>query len=254
MTDRPIIFSAPMVKALLEGRKTQTRRILNPQPQWDEADPPFAAGWRVDKLGLSRWSDRPEFRAHLLPLARFEVGDRLWVRETCRAEELSSGEDGVRYRADDGWIGCPWRQETVDRWFKMRSYNSKRNGPVFDGKGPYIPSIHMPRWASRLTLMVTDVRVQRLQDICNPDAAAEGLYDEIWEVEDRDHGDMEHVDGWSSCERHAFKHGVGGSAREGFEILWDSLHSDEGKRWQDNPWIVAVSFDVVRGNIDEVAS
>ena len=126
MSDHPIIFSGPMVRSLLDGRKTQTRRVLKPQPQGEQPK-----NW-------TRANDKA---------VRYAPGDRLYVREAIN--KVSTPGDVV-YRADfeaggnDG-AGLGWR-----------------------------PSIHMPRWASRLTLTVTDVRVQRLQDISEEDARAEG--------------------------------------------------------------------------------
>jgi len=140
--DRPIIFSAPMVRALLAGRKTQTRRVIKPQPQ----------------------CEKPELITRGI---RFAKGDRLWVRESFNPEvyELDGGDmptEGPKllYRADgypyNGWID-PDTDERHDEC-------------------PWTPATHMPRWASRLTLDVTDVRVERLQDITETDAEAEGAY------------------------------------------------------------------------------
>jgi hypothetical protein len=106
--------------------------------------------------------------------------------------------------------------------------------------------IFCPRWASRLTLTVTEVRVQRLQDISEADAVAEGLTYKVWEVEEGD--DMETVEGWSSDRFLVFRHGVGETSTEGYRILWNSLHGPDA--WATNPWVVAVSFNVDRRNID----
>jgi hypothetical protein len=176
MADRPIIFSAPMVKALIEGRKTPTRRILKPQPvpclSWS-APPP---GTYPSDKGWSR-----------LP---YELGDRLWVREgACWVSAW-----GWRYRADN--------DDLEDK---------RASGEV----GPWRSPIHMPRHASRLTLTVTEVRVQRLQDITLADARAEG----VWFPE-------------------LFS----------FLRLWNSLHGPDA--WDANPWVCAISFTVEQRNID----
>lgn len=162
--ERPILFSAAMVRAILDGRKTQTRRVLKPQPvtspgrltgPWQDSDGRWgmmATEWRYsERLG----NYEPE-RETFLPFKVAAVGDCLWVRETW------SGP----YRMGD----IPPRdwQPGLPIW-----YWADGNPDDGDWCRPR-PAIHMPRWASRITLEVTDVRVQRLQDISEEDALAEG--------------------------------------------------------------------------------
>ncbi|MEO1108290.1 MAG: hypothetical protein AAFX90_10240 [Pseudomonadota bacterium] len=198
MTDHPILFSGPMVRALLEGRKTQTRRVLKPQPQESWHSPQVSTGLR----SVSWTSGEGYVQDCRVPA---HVGDRLWVRETHGFEarlDLPKGQK-VKYRATNGLALPP------DSGWK--------------------PSIHMPRWASRLTLTVTDVRVQRLQDISEEDAKAEGagsLTSNMPGVES-----VSHV--------------------QSFQKLWDSLNADRGFGWQANPWIVAYTFTVHPQNIDQ---
>jgi hypothetical protein len=200
MADRGIIFSTPMVRALLEGRKTQTRRLVN------------AKGRTADALFNSGFSDayimdpgNADWRARSVTHA---VGDRLYVRESIHA-----CPDPICYRAD-------------------------MPGQYPDG--PWRPSIHMPRWASRLTLLVTDVRVQRLQEISEADALAEGIVEHEATMTDP----AEYTIGIDSL--------LYSSAIEAYAALWDSLHTAPGTRWEDNPWIYAVTFDVRHGNIDQI--
>lgn len=144
MTDRPIIFSAPMVLALLEGRKTQTRRVLRPQPGQFNALFSDAGKW---------WTgDAESGEVHEVLRVPYATGDRLWVREAFSYETLDVDRNGFM---------PPW-------------YWADGNPASGDFTQPK-PSIHMPRWASRLTLIVTDVRVQRLQEISNDDCIAEGI-------------------------------------------------------------------------------
>lgn len=149
MTDRPILFSAPMVRAILEGRKTQARSVFS----------------------------------------RFQhpSNDRLWVRETWQW----APPPGVIYRADAEVVGTRWRSP-----------------------------MSMPRWASRLTLIVKAVKVERLRDISEADAMAEGV---------------------------AFI----GSAKEAFQELWDTIN---GKKhpWASNPWVAAITFEPHLRNIDKI--
>jgi len=195
MADRPIIFSAPMVRALLEGRKTQTRRLCawanNPQ------SPPLTYIVACDEPG---WfdGDGVQFR---VPYAH---GNRLWVKEA---------------HARDGNPG------NVLVWYREGHAEARARGPRVDVR--WRPSIHMPRWASRLTLTVTEVRVQRLQAISEADALAEGM---------------------------TFPHGMqwGSDPRDAFSGLWGILHTKSGMRWKDDPWVVAISFDVAHCNIDGV--
>lgn len=199
MSDKPIIFSAAMVNGLLSGRKTQTRRVLKPQPIADRIV------WRGDHwLWYSGDGDSGAARVPFAP------GDRLWCKEAWRCPQAYddlkpsdlSGEETVRHEA----------------------------GPVFVPLvgGRYRHARFMPRWASRLTLIVTDVRIQRLQEITAEDATAEGI---PWEP------DALAPYEWSVSR---------------FADLWDSLHGPDA--WGANPWVVALTFDVHRGNIDQIGS
>jgi hypothetical protein len=217
MTDRPIIFSAPMVRALLDGRKTQTRRTLRVQP-------PNRPGWKVSDLdedGVMWRSGDGAYCACRLPYA---PGDRLWVREAfVRYHDLDDndmriGPLKVAYKADGGF-----------RWLDADT-DTFRDSP------PWKPSIHMPRWSSRLTLIVTDVRVQRLQDISRDDAIAEGLTLASNAIEEF----------WRWPPPHDARLYL--SPIIAFRDLWNSLHGPDA--WDANPWCVAVSFTVQKGNID----
>ena len=217
MADRPILFSAPMVRALLDGRKTQTRRVIQPFA-YDPALRPGMAGYKPAPLGL--WqvdSGGPYF------LPRHTIGDRLWVREGFSYDRLDVDRDGTLppwYWADGNPDGGDWTRPK--------------------------PSIHMPRLASRLTLTVTDVRAQRLQDISEADAVAEGVEPlhtgyfpyGITTFLTTFIGDREVP---AQCCR---------TASHSFEMLWNSIHGPAA--WDANPWVAAISFDVRRGNIDEV--
>jgi hypothetical protein len=204
MTDRPILFSAPMVRALLAGTKTQTRRILKVQP--GDLDAVFCmddGSWHVTGADGSHMSPLP---------VRYRVSDRLWVRETWMPRALGLAISRVmkpHYRADADSDRPEWR-------------------------GLWKPSIFMPRWASRLTLTVTDVRVQRLQDISEEDAIAEGI--------------TEAPDGWWSADHKAGAPLAGCDARGAYYCLWNHINGPGS--WDANPWIVAPTFAVERRNID----
>ncbi|UWS06787.1 hypothetical protein [Phaeobacter inhibens] len=195
MADKPILFSGDMVRALLDGRKTQTRRVITKAAAHDAL-----ATFCADFLTLPGNRD-------LLPVNAVP-GDRLWVRERFAVSGIGWGKKPseaiggrVHFHADSdhGW----------------QSY-----------WGNWRPSIHMPRWASRLTLTVTQVRVERLQDIRREDAIAEG------------------------CPGYVSRDGEDGvSPEEEFHGLWESLNAERAP-WSKNPWVAAYTFTVERQNID----
>lgn len=214
---KPILFSPPMVRAILAGQKTQTRRVVKPQPRWIPLlDGPALSNydaWPKDDSCLT-WDDiiaKPEYYAKCGHCPYGGVGDRLWVREawatdhsdleTVRAahEDVMSGIGyGPYYKADTvhEHTGLTWR-----------------------------PSIFMPRWASRISLEIVDVRVERVQDITEADAEAEGCRAYTWT-----------------------QYGVPAAtepASHAYAALWDSIN---GKRapWESNPWVWVVSFLVAR--------
>lgn len=203
MVDRPILFSGPMVRALLDGRKTQTRRVLDHHVE----------GMHVDRVGPTGWQFTGEGGLPRIPIRlRYGVGDRLYVREAWKThaayDDISpaamGGDEAILYLADGAH----------QTW----------GYPAISKIGRHRQAMHMPRWASRLTLIVTDVRVQRLQEISHDDAVAEGVG--------------------------IFPHSM--SAQKRYRELWDSLNAERGFGWDANPWIVAVTFTVERRNIDAV--
>lgn len=228
MTDRPILFSGPMVRALLDGRKTQTRRVLQPQPPSNVI--------RVDRsLRGPQWHDMIDVdggyeNADFLQVA-YAVGARLWVREahtllprTAYRGSVGTGTIEQVEHPTDGYTAAVFR-EGFDR----------------SGRPRWRPGIHMPRWASRLTLTITDARVQRLQEISEADAIAEGA--EVCRLPGIDGGVMVHTD--HPC--------VTVSPGRWYRQLWDSLNAARGFGWDANPWVVAVSFTVEHRNIDEAS-
>ena len=226
MTDKPVIFSAPMVQALLAGRKTQTRRIGRVRNgvtvanlEWDGPVGTVRTG-RVTADHIA------------VPYA---PGDRLYVREAirfdaewndCKPTDFDRA-DAIHYEADG-------HQET-------RAWGD----PFTPGR--IRPSIHMPRWASRLTLTVTEVRVQRLQEISEADAVAEGVAEVSAAWQDAD--EPATYPSFQAYGQDACFSGAG-AARLSFMTLWSSLHGPDA--WATNPWVVAVSFAVQNGNIDAV--
>lgn len=236
MTARPIIFSAPMVRALLEGRKTQTRRVLKPQPLPQFHPDGFLKVGTENATGRSVWEARnggkPAGAVFPGPPGSLEVaaytmtpGDRLWVREAWRSVEAFDTLNPAKIATEclEAGYRHPWAPIAYE--VDARRVNWAQTWWHDHKAGRLRPSIHMPRWASRLTLTVTNVRVEQLQNISERDALAEGM---------------------------TFPHGMqwGSHPRDAFHGLWNSLHGPDA--WAANPWAVAISFTVEHGNIDAV--
>ena len=224
MTDRPIIFSGPMVRALLDGRKTQTRRAIKDQPG--------GSGWFCDPDRDHGWVFVPSEGLPRIPIGQtYAVGDRLWVREAWRTglayDDLKpsdlGGEEYVFFEADGTRVNCHPADSDLGRY---RNYRC------------------MPRWASRLTLTVTDVRVQRVQDISGDDALAEGILEA--EMED---GDICYSGTHFSYDV-PYEH-LRHYPEEAFRDLWDSLNAKRRFGWGENPWVAAYTFTAERRNIDQ---
>lgn len=216
MTDRPIIFSAPMVEALLAGRKTQTRRLA-----WREKE---CRGGAINDGGGQMDYVEPSVVCIPSPWCKVQPGDRLWVREAWGFETLGAppycceGDLPNVVRPGGGWTRPYCRAGT--------------EGTAWGMYGPpkWRPSIHMPRSASRLTLTVTDVRVQRLREITPADAIAEGISPTA-------NSQTIDCDTSNPC--------------DDFRALWDHIHGPGA--WEANPEVVALTFTVERRNIDATA-
>jgi hypothetical protein len=194
-----------MVRAILAGNKTQTRRVMKPQPWSIPGTPYISDGWMWTKQGHGdgdglNWGINASMDKVSEVLAKYcphgRPGDRLWVREPV----------GIHCRPEDGIEGyCVYRADFPD-------------GPLVTFEPHWTPAMHMPRWASRITLEITGVRVQRLQDITEEDAIAEGM--ETIPVGTAT---------WSN--------------RQSFATLWDQLNGKrEGCAWENNPWVWAIKF------------
>lgn len=222
MADLPIIFSAPMVQALLDGRKSQTRREIKPRPIHPECRKALFSRRPDGSGGQWAWW----FLGALLPFAeirlRYAVGDRLYVREAHALVPASAYRmsEGVEQAIDPSEAG---------RACVYRAGFDRSNGGI-----RWRSPIHMPRWASRLTLTVTDVRVERLQEISEADAQAEG-FPISWDGKPYDPPSPQE-DSWQ------------GYGRASMSLYWNSLHGPDA--WAANPWVAAISFTVSRGNID----
>lgn len=214
-TEKPIIFSAPMVKAILDGRKTQTRRVVRFGTEW---------GGPGDLDGLSDYG--LSLMRHCCPHGK--IGDHLWVRENFSIGGWATDDNKVVvvYSAH-GDESAMWRQADAEYIQKSASSMEKWILSQKHHHDPHRirPSIHMPRWASRITLKITGIRVERLQDISTSDAIAEGI-DAV----------MEQKTIYLACGK---GHLTPVSA---FHTLWDSINSKKHP-WSSNPWVWVISFD-----------
>lgn len=241
--ERPILFSGAMVRAILSGQKTQTRRVVKPEivehfnfmggdPDDNPATPDsITLHWGEpieddDTKGPAQWlvssTDYPEEGCIPIGAAYGQPGDRLWVRE---AWNQFDGWQGYFYRADDNSAG-------------VGEFDDPDHIPEHALK--WRPSIHMPRSACRIVLEIVSVRVERLQEISDDDCEAEGIdchslptggddYHAYW----RDYSRTEkEADGWPYF--------ADGQQRESFRTLWESINGPES--WNANPWVWVVEF------------
>lgn len=215
MKERGMIFNSEMVRAILEGRKTQTRRIMKVQP----GTPEFGLrriieSSKANENGMYFWSQddacgiKARSKPFLFPYG--EVGDRIWVRETFRVHSRATDVATLVYRAS---VRNSWTEQT------HRVPVAVCNKPATPEK--WTPSIHMPRWASRITLEITDVRVERLRDLSEEDAKSEGIIPSAGGV----------LPGWEY--------------RINFRDLWMDIYGTDN--WEANPWVWVIEFKRVEG-------
>lgn len=229
MKAKPILFSTPMVQALLAGRKTQTRRVIKPQPEINKNEYFL---WKTNKFFYGSLDGTPNLNMiEKCPYGK--VGDLLYVRETI----VHGGYEGapIAYAADGKRAPFIW----PSHW-----------------KRHCRPSIHMHRWASRLTLEITDIRVERLKDISEEDAGAEGV--EFFKTGDSYGDDITyhfkdylckgiHAD--NDGEPIVYNNTFPDDAISSFKSLWSSINGKDS--WEANPWVWVVEFKVHKCNVDD---
>lgn len=215
-TFKPILFSGAMVRAILKGRKTQTRRAIKPQFPCD-AEPNELSDkndyWQMSWHSGVWWDAVSVDEDSIRKCPYGKPGDFLWVKETyvqcAEKENHKHAKDGFTYRAD--WS----HEDDLCRDFTWKS------------------SIYMPRIASRILLKVVDIKVERVQDIRKKDAIAEGVIDDVW---------LE----WREDVREYAPHGSTIQDERGkFQSVWDSINYRRGYGWEANPWVWVVEFKVV---------
>lgn len=190
MKERPIIFSGEMVRAILEGRKTQTRRVIKPQPEeGDLVGFSFFSG-----AGAIEFRNYSEGVSQIVKCPYGQPGDRLWVREMWSNLWNPGNDPAIYYRA-----------------------NNDTPREIEKGNEKWLSPIHMPRWASRITLEVVRVQAKRVQEISESDALAEGFP----------------IDEWQKF-----------YAIDWFQTIWNSINAKRGWGWEVNPWVWMVEFTI----------
>lgn len=232
IVEKPILFSTEMIQAILEGRKTQTRRVMRPQPFWGERrigptmeQPRSCWIWspKKDEEWLNWGKGFDPVIAYRCPYA----SNTLWVRETWQAISPDENERPLRecqiiYKATDEHPGLYNPDKSDEPWYGWR------------------PSIFMPRWASRIKLRVNNVRVEWVQDIDNHDSWAEGILP---------------AENWPNnliCHNsYRLKNGYGPEARDMFAHLWNFFNAKRGYSWEVNPWVWVIEFQYIPVTVTE---
>ncbi|MBC5079118.1 ASCH domain-containing protein [Klebsiella quasipneumoniae] len=227
MTERGMIFNAEMVRALLSGRKTQTRRIMKVQPESNQLGLLLITdSTKHSDIGKYHWAESNATGNHVrskLFLCPFgAVGDRIWVREGFFPAPLEMQSEPPRKTM--------WNIAYRDG-MQMEKLAPAEYNPTIYNYERWTPSIHMPRWASRILLEITDVRVERLNAISEEDARAEGIID----------------GGCLNCGEPEPCGCVNPEpdATDAFAYLWQSIYGQES--WNANPWVWVIEFERVEG-------
>jgi hypothetical protein len=233
MREIPILFSTPMVQAILAGKKTMTRRICKDIAgydfKWGLDKEPYIGNYKIfAKTESGKWdwvtlenqwlydlqTAVDDNRTHLLKCPYGQPGDRLWVRETW-ADNIPGCPNGITYKADH--------------------IDPKGDGPANPIK--WKPSIFMPKAAARIWLEVVSVRIERLQEITEDDARAEGIiFEEAMEFS-----------GWRPTYNDPDGSNAWPNYKGAFNFLWDSLNAKRGYGWDSNPFVWAISFKTLEG-------
>lgn len=246
MKERGMIFNSEMVRAILDGRKTQTRRIMKVQPESNQLGLLLITdSTKHSDIGKYHWAESNatgnHVRSKLFSSPFGAVGERIWVRETwatlgneegsyvdwednlCKGDERSAARI---YRAS-----CEQRPGDYGLWSIPDDAYWKPHTKEHKFEGAWRPSIHMPRWASRILLEITDVRVERLNAISEEDARAEGIIDGGC----LNCGEPEPC-GCANPEP---------DATDAFAYLWQSIYGQDN--WNANPWVWVIEFKRVEG-------
>jgi len=210
----PILFTGPMVQAILEGRKTQTRRVIRPQPT---GQPHHACCLNTVRGSTQKYDDGKK----IFSCPYGEPGGRLWLRETWNAW-MTGVDECDPYL----WTALKGHNRSIYEHGEI-AYRATDSTLDPDTESPFwAPSIYMPRWASRILLEVVSVRVERVQAITRVDAKAEGF-----------HPGANGLESWAGQ--------LYGNSQLAFQACWDSINAKRGHGWDENPWVWVIEFKIV---------
>lgn len=227
MAEHPVIFNGEMVRAILDGFKTQTRRVVTVPRHKGKRCQPYAPWWVVEEGKL--WGPDEYGDWYEKPSPYGVSGDLLWVREKhycCEVEGQGIGNMFLIY--DDEFDGPEPRPKELRPFLEAKRFGAR-------------PSIHMPRWASRITLEVKAVRVERVQDINAYDACCEGALRVPTEKVEPDYFERA-----KAAEAMNEKPPLGPGPLKRFKWLWDSINAEHGYGWKANPWVWVIEFERVK--------
>ncbi|WP_271311477.1 hypothetical protein [Yersinia intermedia] len=236
MKERPILFNSEMVNAILSCRKTQTRRIMGNQPAGQDLETVHVR--HNDDFNFQWYGNLGESSYFPCPLGK--PGDQLWGREAyrmARSLDTHSPSKVAELSLNAGYKN-PWAPIQLEAdGTRIGKWTGFDTPPVITEAGKLRPSLHMPRWASRINLLITGVRVERLNDISEQDAMAEGI-DADYLAESQDHYDC------------IADHNMTGSptAKGYFSNLWQSIYGEES--WEANPWVWVIEFELIKGGTE----
>jgi hypothetical protein len=225
MEEHPILFSKAMVCALLEGRKTQTRRVMSfqPEPHTEVHGPelyaPVVVKCGEEEPGTEIFGVYGDDWGLKCPYG--QPGDRLWVREKWRCEELESGLDGVRFSGDNTFRKI---ENTIETSHSLGEHNNNRTLWI---NNKWRPSIFMPRWACRIELEIVSVRAERVREITRNDAIAEGVSG-VWKNPPEKEEYYQRV--------------LLNPYVANYSVLWDEINASRGFGWDVNPWVWVIEF------------
>jgi hypothetical protein len=215
--EKPIIFSGPMVKAILNGTKSQTRRVIKPQPRLAK-DGNY--DW-LNKMGGWQGAVGPNGGQNsMVSSSPYKVGMRLWVRETWAIADIYDKDSGNQGQMP---FELSYGTRGISIWYRAGGEKAYK----FATRGRWRPSIFMPRAASRITLEITDVRVGQINRISLEDIEAEGTPEGLAQSQ-RNDGYARYLD---------------------FKVLWNSINEKRGFGWDKQPWVWVISFKRVKGPV-----
>jgi len=216
MKERPIIFSSEMIRAVLDNKKSQTRRPIKPQPELD-----VCRGWwwkgKCYGIVASLYGNKfpvAKLIQDMRTACPYQIGDILWVKQTCKYYGYAGGiilvdKAGLTWRPNDFLPQDVW-VEFADKY-----------------RNRWCPAIFMPKWASRITLEIINIRVERIQDISEEDAIVEGVDGALF----ADDGSPDYI--------------------LAFRYLWDSIWAKKGFGWDQNPWVNVIEFRRIENEMDK---